>query len=286
MRGTGSVGRRSPVRLTRRQTLLGLSALSLSAVACGSETPAARTTPKKGVGAWEFHSFRSALRQSGASWYFNWRADPVTDARGAEFVPMIGGPGEVNGDSLATAVRSGTRLQGFNEPDLPEQANLPVDQALALWPQLMDTGLALGSPATSEPADTSAWMIAFMDGVRARNYRMDFVCAHWYDQRFEVARGVADLEAYLQRVHARFGLPVWLTEFAMIDWLSNDRPTYPNSERQAEYAAACVPMLEALPFVERYAWFSLPPPEEAPAVALFEPRAVITPVGRAYAQAG
>lgn len=108
---------------------------------------------------------------------------------------MIRGAGAVSRDNLASAVRHGSRLQEFNEPDSPEQANLPVDQALALalWPQLMGTGLALGSPVTAEPADTSEWMIAFMDG----NHRLTFVCVHWYDQRFEVARGVADLEAYL-----------------------------------------------------------------------------------------
>ncbi|MDO5500715.1 MAG: glycosyl hydrolase [Propionibacteriaceae bacterium] len=270
--------------LTRRQALLGLTALPLLAAGCAGPTPGT-STPKKGVGAWEFDGLRSAMIQTGASWYFNWRSDPLPGVRGVEFVPMIFGAGEVTDDHLADAVRHGSALQGFNEPDLPHQANLTVDHALALWPQLMETRLRLGSPATSAPADTSPWLAAFLDGVWARGLRVDFLCVHWYDHGADVAAGVTALRDHLHRVHERYGLPVWLTEFAMIDWLG-EHPRFPDHVRQGEYAAACVAMLEALTFVERYAWFALPPWQPVSAVNLFDPGPVITPAGEAYARAG
>jgi len=62
---------------------------------------------------------------------------------------MVWGAASVNPRALAQARLSGPVLLTFNEPDLVSQANVSVAQALSLWPELMATGLRLGSPAVA-----------------------------------------------------------------------------------------------------------------------------------------
>ena len=73
----------------------------------------------------------------------------------------------------------------------------------------------------------------------------------------DVDEAVKTLKNFLEDVYHKFQLPIWLTEYSLIRW--TDPPTYPSWEQQAEFAAKSVEMLETLPFVERYAWYSLPP---------------------------
>ncbi|PIG98398.1 hypothetical protein CS542_06290 [Pedobacter sp. IW39] len=44
-------------------------------------------------------------------------------------------------------------MLGFNEPDLGDQSNMSVQDALAAWPKLESIGLPLGSPATAKPGN-------------------------------------------------------------------------------------------------------------------------------------
>jgi len=76
------------------------------------------------------------------------------------------------------------RPLGFNEPDHPDQANMTVQQALDLWPHLTATGMRVGSPATAaDPSSSGSWLEQFMDGAKARGYRVDFVCVVRTDVR-------------------------------------------------------------------------------------------------------
>lgn len=294
--------------LSRRQVLLTLSGLPFLAgctrTSSGNATTSARSatatssvtvsptpsvtpgvsTPKKGVGAWEFDGVGAAMIESGATWYLDWQTTPLPEVTTAEFVPMIWGVKETTEQNLEQATRNGRRLMGFNEPDHPDQANMSVATALHLWPKLQDTGLPLGSPACAGPADTSAWLAAFMDGAHRQGSRVDFLCVHSYASNFEVEPAVASLKAYLQRIDRRFGIPIWLTEWAMINWSSP--ASYPNSARQGEYAAAAIAMMEELSIVERYAWYSLPHWDRIPTVGLFDPGPRITPAGKAFGSAG
>ena len=128
----------------------------------------------------------------------------------------------------------------------------------ALWPDLMATGMRLGSPATAgNPSVSESWLDKFMEGAEARGYRVDFVCVHWYGGMFDPARAVKTLEDFLHAAYRRFRLPIWLTEYSRIRW--SDPPSYPSWDHQAKFASESIAMLEPLTFVERYAWFSLPP---------------------------
>jgi hypothetical protein len=249
----------SPVSPTTRPTT---PTAHPSTTKAGSSAPAARpapvTTRKKGVSAWSFTGFTSALADSGASWFYNWAASRghLTPPAGVEFVPMIWGADAVKKATLDEAKRQGRVLLGFNEPDLAEQSNLSVERALDLWPQLEATGLRLGSPAPAwGAADPGRWFDRFMTGAAERGYRVDFIALHWYGSDFSAA-ATGHLRGYLQAVYDRYHKPIWLTEYSLINFSGS--PKYPSASQQAAFARASVAMLEDLPFVERYAWFALP----------------------------
>jgi hypothetical protein len=211
---------------------------------------------KKGVGYWFRDGIRHGLEKSGAAWCYNWASSPgEPPVAGVEFVPMIWSKSRVNAAELEQAKKSGRTLLGFNEPDAKNQANLSVEDALALWPDLQATGMRLGSPApTKEGAEPGQWLDAFVKGANERGYRLDFICVHHYSALYDDPKAAsAELKDYLTRIHRHYGKPLWLTEFALSNWKS---PA--SSEQQTAFIREVVPMLESLPFLERYAWFALP----------------------------
>jgi hypothetical protein len=224
----------------------------------GPAGPATAAGTKKGVSAAAFPGVSTALADVGARWFYTWAADPqgITAPAGTELVPMIWGRGSVTPAQLQQAKASGSTLLGFNEPDLAGQAEMSVETALDLWPQLQATGLRLGAPAVAYGGDTpGGWLDRFMSGAAARGYRVDFIPLHWYGGDFSPA-ATGQLQSYLQAVYNRYHRPIWLTEYALIDF-SGPTPRYPSAAELADFVTRSTAMLNGLPFVERYAWFSL-----------------------------
>ena len=92
--------------------------------------------------------------------------------------------------------------------------------------------MRLGSPVpTPEQALAGGWLHRFMQGIKAKGYRVDFVCVHHYSANYEAPQAaVAELRDYLSRVHELYGEPVWLTEFALANW-----KTAATSKQQRSY---------------------------------------------------
>src|ERR1035437_8487833 len=108
------------------------------------------------------------------TWRYDWSAGGTTTSI-TEYVPIRqngGWPGwaEINGKQYVS------HLLGFNEPDHTEQSNLAVNQAVAQWPDMIRTGLMVGSPACTN----FSWLYSFMDSCKAKNYRVDYVAVHAY----------------------------------------------------------------------------------------------------------
>jgi RNA polymerase sigma factor (sigma-70 family) len=246
------------------------------------------TTAQKGVSTWNFSGVSQSLAKSGASWYYNWAATPagITAPAGVSFVPMIWGSGSVTTANLSQARQQGHILLGFNEPDNGGQANMTPAQALDLWPKLMATGMTLGSPAVAAGGDRpGGWLDQFMQGAKAKGYRVDFITLHWYGGNFTTTSAVSELRGYIQAVHDRYQVPIWLTEYALTDF-SGSSPRFPTQGQQAAFVTASARMLASLPYVQRYAWFALPASAGSGTTGLFSPGAVATTVGRAFEAAG
>jgi RNA polymerase sigma factor (sigma-70 family) len=244
------------------------------------------SSPRKGVGVWSFPGMSDALSRSGAGWYYTWStAHPgIAASGGADFVPMIWGAKSVTAQALSEAKAAGPYLLGFNEPDMSAQSNMTVDQALDLWPRLQSTGATLGSPAVAYGGDRAGgWLDRFMSGAKQRGYRVDFIALHWYGGDFRTEAAVEQLRGYLSAVYARYHKPIWLTEFALIDFSRGTR--YPTDAEQAAFLTSATKMLAGLPYLKRYAWFGLGTDETGPGTTLFRSGSALTAEGRAFRSA-
>ena len=261
-------------------------------VICGlilmSQSVAAQSA---GVGVWENPSY-TALgwieSQPGLGWYYNWRTDEIAQKgsarRSVEFVPMIHSASNID-DPIRSDLKPHTLL-GFNEPDGKggqHQAGMTVEAAADLWSRLEATGLRLGSPATTQAGTLGegSWQRRFMDEVERRGLRVDFMAVHYYSTDGDVDA----LRHWLVAVHEAYDRPIWVTEFAYVDWSDPKRATY---ESNARFAAESIRMMETLPFVERHAWFAMNPyPWNGlvPAINLVDNDLQPTPVGEAFAEA-
>lgn len=276
--------------MTRRQ-LLALAALALP-LGCKPPAPQAIRGPrKKGLclttkkrSPQEVAKF---VESAGARWLYNWNIEaPETLPAGVEFIPMIYKDRSVTDEALAR-VRSRSRIDGysellgFNEPDAKTQGNTSVEKALDAWPKLEATGLRLGSPSCVHP--DNEWMTDFMKGVDQRGLRVDFVCMHSY-----AGPGADSLVKRLEKVHALYKRPIWITEFAVADWeAKSPEENRHKPERVADFVAELLPQLEAMDIVERYAWFHGGVSGAALASSqLFKPDGSLTIVGEAYRAVG
>ncbi len=216
---------------------------------------------KAGLGAWE--NPRNTMLEwvegtAGLGWYYNWRPDQMWHAggqrRNVEFVPMIWGRNDV-GKPIQSNLRP-THMLGFNEPDgqRDEQSNMSVEEAVSLWPRLEAYGLRLGSPAATEgqTLGPKSWLGRFMAQADARGLRVDFIAVHYYSANGDVAA----FERFLNDVYRAYRRPIWVTEYARIDWNNPGAVSY---QQNAAFAQGAIPMLDRLPFVERHAWFAANP---------------------------
>ncbi len=242
-----------------------------------------------GVGAWEnrnFGTLRWIEQQKGLHWYYNWRTDEIqqrgNQRRTVEFVPMIHNAGNVD-DPIRSTLRP-RALLGFNEPDGrggDHQAGMSVAEAIALWPRLESHGLRLGSPATTRGGTLghNSWQRRFMNEVERRGLRVDFMAVHYYSTNGDVDA----FRNWLIAVYREYRRPIWVTEFALIDWGRPRRTTY---DANAVFAFEAIRMMETLPFVERHAWFAANPYPwrgAVPAINLVDNNMRPTSLGRAFA---
>lgn len=242
------MSRRHFLKLT---ALAGLAAQT-GCAALSESTP--RGLAKKGIGmSGKKAGWEARLQSLRAKWSYSWSAaKPATYPAGVDFTPMIWTyrRKESFEQEVAAAEATGSKgLLAFNEPDQAKQGNMTVDAVLEQWPRLQKTGLCLGSPGCVHP--DKQWMIDFMARADALKYRVDFVSVHSY--------GEPNVEALVKRltqVHEKFGRPLWITEFGVGDWKAKSVQENQHSAATVlAFMKECLPALDELRFLERYAWF-------------------------------
>jgi len=191
------------------------------------------------------------------AWYYNWTTTPEKDCTVAEFVPMVAGKSEKTTAAVSSALtgiaKAGYRtVLGFNEPNKSDQANLTVDQVVALWPTLTaNADIRVGSPVTSADSNGQSWFTSFMGDVTTNALRVDFVALHWYGWNAGSCDAKAtNLESYIKWAEGAAGdRPLWLTEWGCTNESNPDAATV-----QAFYQGALA-MFAKHPRLERYAWY-------------------------------
>jgi hypothetical protein len=218
-----------------------------------------------------------------AHWMYSWGRelrDEIPDD--VEFIPMFWGKGSVTTENLAKVkalIDNGqvNYVLGFNEPDGVAQANMTVDEAIALWPQLEELGVPLGSPATVSP--NNDWMKDFMEKADALGLRIDFVTVHSYG-----GPNVLSFINKLKDTYNAFNRPIWITEFAVADWNATSIENNRHSEATViQYMQEVLPALDEIEYIHRYAWFDGVGRAPLASSALYDEDGNITALGQVYA---
>jgi len=212
------------------------------------------------------------------TWRYDWSASGNTTSA-VEYVPIKQNMGWPGYDEITNKTYV-THLLGFNEPDHTEQSNVTVDAAVADWPNMLKTGLRVGSPACTD----FGWLYDFMAKCNAKNYRVDYVAVHAYWGGKSPQSWYNDLKY----IHERTGRPIWITEWnnganwtSEGGWPNNTRPlllTAGNAAKQLADIKAILQVLDTASFIERYSIYNWV--EDARALVL---NGVITPAGQYYA---
>ncbi|KAK4048630.1 hypothetical protein OIV83_004600 [Microbotryomycetes sp. JL201] len=205
---------------------------------------------KKGVG----YNTADYTKQLDISWAYNWAPESDALSAGVEFVPMLW-DAKADGwqDKAKQAIKNGaTAVLGFNEPDLAEQADMSIAEAVAAWKREIEPlgeeykNVKLISPAVTNGVGSPEnpmgieWLKQFF--AACTGCRIDAVALHWYDQ----ATNIAYFFKHLEEAHKALGKPLWVTEYMGLG----------SPEQQAEFLKAVVPWLEQQTFVERHAAFA------------------------------
>jgi len=240
----------------------------------------ASVSNKKGAGVWAVSGLGAMVTQIGATWAYDWSDHPENSftistsvPAGVELLAMV----RSSTDISALSSSSYKEIIGYNEPDVSGSA-VDVITAISNWPAVVATGKRIGSPA---PANTKLvpgdWFYDFMSGIEAKGSHVNFICLHHYLP----TGSVSDFQSYIEGVYNMYRLPIWVTEWAYVDY-SQTPPKVPSESEQVTFMSAAAQMMEGLSYVERYAWFALPESSAQPATELFDSSGNITPMGTAY----
>ncbi|KEF61789.1 uncharacterized protein A1O9_03359 [Exophiala aquamarina CBS 119918] len=227
-----------------------------------SAGPAPRRN-KRGLGwpwnepATHFSLYQAYITSGKITWLFNWEVwVPDSLPQQVEWIPCVRTPANVKdvdpflSDIIHNRAFKTSALLGFNEPEIPEQANMTVEQAVELWRQVVlpakaKFGFRLGSPGMSSDVGRSKpWLNSFLSQLAGQD-GIAFLVVHWYGLLFK------DMRVFLEDMRATYGLPVWVNEFACTR-MGDGEASVPEVEA---FIREALPWLDACPWIERYAYF-------------------------------
>jgi hypothetical protein len=211
---------------------------------------------KKGMGmTFQGGDWSEKVSQTKSHWFYSWGAKTsIKEPFNIDYVPMVYGKWDTEEtfETLRNQAAAGEikYLLGFNEPDGESQANMTVEEAIALWPSLESVGVPLGSPAAV--GLNSEWFIEFMRQAKDQGLRIDFICVHSYG-------GLGNMNGFLNKLaetYDTYGLPIWITEFGVGDWDATTVEEHKYTPAQImTYMQEILPELEARAYIHKYAWF-------------------------------
>ncbi len=192
------------------------------------------------------------------SWYYNWDAGNYTRTD-REYVVHRHHPGWPGWDEINNKDVNVTHLLGYNEPDnTSDSREHYVDPAdvISAWPEMLNSGMRVGSPANTS---INTHLYTMLNGVKANGQRMDYAVVHCYWG----GGSPSWVMSQLKTLHDNTGLPIWITELnyganwtTETFWENRDNPTANDLERQRQWVAEMVSLLESADYIERYAIYN------------------------------
>ena len=245
--------------------------LLLSLVACiaGATTlPAQDRSAKRGVSGNNLNAEQVALLAPGISWIYNWGTDPGNLQLNGEieYIPMVWAADQWRLDALKAYLDGGATppfLFYSNEPnfELPLGSDTIPETAANFKKQMRQTlseynlpiigpHMALGSApedsvtaydACKDETITYTTMELYLDAFDCYlgEEPLEGIGVHPYG-------GIGELKWAVEFAYARYGKPVWVTEFAFRGV---------TDEQLYSYMLEALDFLERSPMVAGYAWF-------------------------------
>jgi autotransporter-associated beta strand protein len=239
-----------------------------------------RWTSKKGIAG------NPPYSDLNVNWWYDWNIDSSSspDLEYVAIHQLRYWPGmNQNWQSLGI-----NTVLGYNEPDKSDQADIAVGDAFWSWPDLLGTGLRVGSPACSD-GGVSSWLLPFMTDIatsqanedNALGLRVDFVAQHYYQAAdpSNPSACASQMYNFLLNIWNNTHLPIWVTEWNNGEtWTDGSPYAVPTYAQQQADIQAMVTMLESTPFVERYALYNWGDDGRT----LVNSNGVVTPAGVTY----
>lgn len=190
------------------------------------------------------------VKRIGGSWYYSWRREP-TICKDVEAVPMLWDEASVDKEIGGNS----DWLLGFNEPDLPTQANITPTLAAELWHEIerVYPDKRLVSPSVLSLAWLNEWYGACRV-LYGRAPRLDAIAVHCYGA-WTAAGGamtcIDTLGRFVDWAKAHDVPEVWITEYAFLPCWSEGEPG------SIEFMDAMQTYFKSEPAITRHAWFQL-----------------------------
>lgn len=246
------------------------------------------SSTKRGIASAKYlKTYPDKLTAAGATWSYNWTYRVPASSEGLQTVPMLRSAAAISETAIQTLTAGRINgdyqhLLGFNEPDSKNQAAMTPAQAANLWPKLQRTGLILGSPAPAVP--TNGWLREFMQLAAKKKLRVDFIALHFY-ARIDDDRALSRIKTQIELIRRNYNKPIWVTEIGIIDRRKSSGSTATNWARAKKFMRSVTAMLDAMPYVHRYAWMAdnVSQHRHLRWSTLYDSAGRLTPLGEAYA---
>jgi autotransporter-associated beta strand protein len=204
------------------------------------------------------------LQATGAGWYYTWGTNPGAPGNfDANFYPMFwSAPSQTTINSVKA--RNPQYVLGFNEPERTDQANMSVGSAISSWTAISNTfagsSTRLVSPAVADTGGTTggqAWLSDFMTRATAAKLKVDAIAFHWYavNNPNNPAGAASSFLGRVDSYHNKYGLPVFISEFAIHDWAG----AYTDAQiidANRQFLDIVIPGLESRSYVAGYSWYT------------------------------
>lgn len=223
--------------------MLGLILPLLSA--CTAQGPSV----KRGI-AWanqeNYLNSGGPLSKGPFGWWYNWweqSYSPPMDGASFQYVPTLQ---HDNVDRFKSDISNTNPkyIIGFNEPDNPE--DIEISTYAEMWnsvvPDLRSKGVQAISP--SAIYGTESWLGKFLEQGAVF---WDFSNLHLY------TKDIDELKNAVAELHAAYGKPVWVTEFACLHYEGDDRQDCSDDET-AQFMKEALDFLDNSDQVAAYAW--------------------------------
>ncbi|KAJ5138775.1 uncharacterized protein N7515_003623 [Penicillium bovifimosum] len=197
--------------------------VATSAMAAPMEVKRFATPPanKRGAAYNDVAAVDPLANNGGISWAYDWAGSIFGILpSGVEFVPMLWGAKDFGGwiTTIETALSSGSQyILGFNEPDMPSQANMSPGDAASFYKTHITpfAGQAkLISPAVTSSTNTGmglSWFESFIGSCGGCD--ITGLAVHWYGNTADEFKSFV---TQAMDTASKYNLDeLWITEFAL-----------------------------------------------------------------------